>query len=288
MDIQLDQIVEHAGGGRPRIKPELAFAFAYGSKVPSGPIEHILKSLEDCVRRACHELQLKEPGDQAIGRARGDWFEYICDITLRNIPKPMGVAVARLPNVTSLRFEELLIPDQRAMIVEGLQELLRKSDAKLEMSNPDFVCARIEGPLSRVLTEPIRAGNKEDLDRLAKAYQDLRGQLDFRNILFCIGTKTSTRADRRYQLIHEASVVKALVAHLQVRCWYPHHSVRYYVMATDLTDADREVFRTAATHSITDVFAQPVRAIDDVFPVTTVEDIQQAAHEMLSRCNLTA
>jgi hypothetical protein len=90
-------------------------------------------------------------------------------------------------------------------------------------------------------------------------------------LLFGLTVKTSLRPDRRYQAVHEANTLKAVVAHLSARLWDRGISCAYYTLTQSASDADVDVFHTAAIQSVVDVNREPMRAVDGVAQVDTIQ-----------------
>src|SRR5262249_37999320 len=94
--------------------------------------------------------------------------------------------------------------------------------------------------------------------------------------------KASLRPDRRLQMPHEGSLMKALYMHLQTRLWMLSPArLKYYGIATAVTDADRQALRTVSTPSIVSVQIIPEPAVDDVYEVDSFNAGYAAMAQML-------
>src|SRR5690606_1570365 len=94
--------------------------------------------------------------------------------------------------------------------------------------------------------------------------------------------KTTFRPDRRLQIPHEGSLMKAIHVHLQTRSWINDpKALKYYAAATKVNNSDREALKTVATHSITNVSSKPQAAVDDVFVIDSVEQLHDSREVIL-------
>ena len=77
--------------------------------------------------------------------------------------------------------------------------------------------------------------------------------------------------------------MKALYAHLQTREWITApKGLKYFAIATKVTNPDRNSLKTVATHSLTTVFSLPQAAVDEVFEVNTLQQANHAFSAILS------
>lgn len=73
----------------------------------------------------------------------------------------------------------------------------------------------------------------ETLDKIDNIYRDFIGYAELDDIAGYLSVKTSLRPDRRLQLAHEGSLMKAIYTHLQTRTWTINpKGVKYYGAAT--------------------------------------------------------
>ena len=96
-------------------------------------------------------------------------------------------------------------------------------------------------------------------------YNFLKGKLQLEQVKAAASLKTSNRPDRRYQPLFEAAMIKAMGYVLQQN-W------QYYMVATELTPADRTIFTTAvAPHSI--ALEPNFKLVDGTYPYTRKKDL---------------
>ena len=187
-------------------------------------------------------------------------MEWVLGVTFWNavarVPE-QNAAIVKLPNANQMKFHELYEPTARGYL-EDLINSLESHNIQLTMSNPDFVCvANLPEDVMSHFREPLVMGGTS-ADTIDQAYQNLIGQCDASSILFALTVKTSVRPDRRYQIVHEANVVKTLVAHLAGRSWDRDLYTAFYAMiGNKVSESDREVLRNPATYSLVQVSWTP-------------------------------
>ncbi len=186
-----------------------------------------------------------------------------------------------LPNANQLSFHELFESRSR----EYLEELflsLENDDIAMEMSNPDFLCVtNLPGDVARHFSDSL-VMSSGTIDRLNNACQQVIGKCHANSVPFVLTVKTSIRPDRRYQVVHEANVVKTLMAHLSGRFWDKDLYSAFYAMVVErVTESDRQVLRNPATYSLVQVSWQPVALVDDVFHIETLDQVKGIVQELL-------
>lgn len=221
----------------------------------------------------------------ALSNAHGDWYEWMLAIASWNLSaEHLGLNVAiPLPNKLLLQLSSLYVESLSAKIDDLRQKVEESSTVQLISSNPDFVLIRRElaDQLFGTIT-PYSQINVADLERLNSLWTMLVGKCEFEDIVGYLSVKTSLRPDRRLQISHEGSLMKALYVHLQTREWIlDPPGLRYYAMATKVGAPDRDSLKTVATHSITTVASIPEPAVDEVYEVDTLEAANEAFREIL-------
>ena len=151
-------------------------------------------------------------------------------------------------------------------------------------SNPDFVILDVAGlPQADLLRQPIELVEVATIQAIQNRYADFIGLCSLNRIVGYAAVKRSLRPDRRLQIPHEGSLMKALYRHLQTRLWLLNPpGIRYYALAGQMSNADQLALRTVATHSITTVFNTPEPAVDDVFVVDSIAQAIAAFQTMLA------
>lgn len=220
----------------------------------------------------------------SLSNCHGDWFEWLLAIVGWNVSLSSGKSFVpfMIPNVK--QFDSLsLYNDQLFSMVQHLRQQVRHATVELITSNPDFVVARRAVANGLPISGPISAITPSLLDALKSIYRDFVGRCDYGDICSYASAKTSLRPDRRLQIPHEGSLVKALHVHLQTRLWITNPPVlKYYAITARAGEADRSALRTVATHSITTVTSTPQAAVDDVFAVATLQEAWDAFDQILS------
>lgn len=278
-----------AGQKTHRISRATVVDCIYRGLVPSGSIRDTLDSLQSQVRAAASAIYGSSAGAALSGglrNARGEWLENILGITFWNAAAEVSngsTAIVKLPNANQLSFHQLFEPRSR----EYLEELFRSledDDISMEMSNPDFLCVTdLSGDVAEYFSDKLTM-SISTIDRLNNAYQQIIGQCHAINVPFVLTVKTSIRPDRRYQIVHEANVVKTLMAHLSGRFWNKDlYSAFYAMVAGRVSDSDRQVLRNPATYSLVQVSWQPVALVDDVFKIESLEQVDDTVQALLRR-----
>ncbi len=284
--VEADHKIEH----KTNLRRENCFIAAFASGLPPDniPIKDIMKAMQTAINQACAKLGLPAVNANAFNNARGSWFELLVTITLWNIridhPKYHSSVLVKLPNVGTLKFIDLFEPRARAML-NDLEISLSLKGVNLVTSNPDIICvSNLQGMdfTSEFQTKFLNA-NQDCITTITNAYTKIVGKCKHNSIRFGLALKASTRPDRRLQIPHEGSILKAINAHLQTRFWDASHNIYYYAAtASPITQADREAFKTAATHSITDVNVKPMPAVDKSFYLATLSDVKAMFEECMA------
>jgi hypothetical protein len=159
-------------------------------------------------------------------------------------------------------------------VLKGLFKSLEKKGIKMTLPNPDFVCVTgLDKTLQPFFEKKIKSNSLEDVETINQAYQRVKGLCDYKSIRFGLSVKHEIKPDRRYLIVYEGSLVKAMVAHIQARYWDSSYVMKYYgLVHQPMSAPDREVYLNPSIDSITDVHATPRKAVDEMVQVDTVED----------------
>lgn len=123
----------------------------------------------------------------------------------------------------------------------------------------------------------------ESILTIQTAYRNFEHTCDFDDIIGYVSVKTSFRPDRRLQIPHEGSLMKAIYTHLQTREWIiKPKGLLYFAIATKVGTPDRVALKTVATHSITTVHSIPQAAVDEVFEVNSLLQAQIVFDQILN------
>jgi len=272
-----------------RITPTIAFDCVYRGLIPKGSIRDFIDGLEGQVRKAAEARYGSTAAARLSGgiqNVRGDWLEHILGVIFWNTvasSKYKNTAIIRLPSAARLHFHELYEPRARGYL-EELFASLQPHNIQMTMSNPDFICvSNLPSNIAALMQSPVELG-ESSAAVIVNTYQSLRGVCGAQSIPFVLTVKTSVRPDRRYQIVHEANVVKALVAHLAGRFWQKELYTAFYAMvASPVSDSDREVLRNPATHSLVQVSWTPAPLVDEVYAIDSVDEVTEIIGQLLDR-----
>lgn len=262
-----------------KIHGKLVLACAYQGTLPNGVLSDIMIYLQGYISDAQNQLSLpKASQDLSLNNIRGTWTQYIFSSLAWNYfaAHPHGNSCfVHLPSISTLRFIDLFDPDASAALKNGLLDRLESQGVTLSISNPDFLCIRDVYPEDMLIfREKICNLSLDSQERMDSAYKNLLHSCSYSSLRYGIALKTSLRSDRRYQVAYEGSVLKALIAHLQVRFWDVSFETKYYtVVANKVGPEDRRALTAPATHSIVDVHTPPIKAVDEIFEVRSTQDI---------------
>lgn len=290
LDEQIEEELEEGDTGllrydknsKPVINAVGAFLQVLGGALPDAgvPLLDSIKSIETQITSA-----QKGIAQGAFNNVRGSWFEWLLSIAAWNAHIEDETPYIALPLVKASEFDcsRLYIPALHDM-VEHLRTEVRKSGVELISSNPDMVILnRPEIAATLDLPRPIETIDLKVIRSIRHAYKAFIGQCELDHIAGYVSTKTSLRPDRRLQMAHEGSLMKALYVHLQTRQWLTNPpGIKYYGLSAEINAADRAAMQTVATHSITTVASIPQRAVDAVFQVDTMARAREVFGEILS------
>jgi hypothetical protein len=280
--------VKKEEGEQARITRSTIFDCVYRGLSPEGSIPKIILDLENQVRKAADARYGVGTGQSLTGgmnNSRGEWLENILKLIFFKEAIEFNGArtvILKLPNASQLSFHDLY--EERANnYLKELFASLKKRGIEMTMSNPDFVCVTNLPDNIDLSTESATVSEKllRDLDI---GYQKLLGLCSAKSIPFVLTVKTSTRSDRRYQIVHEANVVKSLVAHLAGRFWQQDLYTAFYAMiSSNVSASDRATFHNPATHTLVQVNWNPVRLVDEVYQIDTVQGVRETVKELLEK-----
>lgn len=263
------------------IKDE-AFCTLYESDGPnSNPLFNKLFKVWDSRIKAIDP----EVTRNALSNAHGDWYEWLIAIEAWNnfFATDLSDLAILLPNVSQFNVSDLYSKELAGLTNDLRDKLNENSDVQLISSNPDFVI--INGSLARKIlkaNQPISEITVPAIRELQGVYKKFLHACEFHNIVGYISVKFSLRPDRRLQLSHEGSLMKALYVHLQTRQWILNPiGLKYYAMSGKVGPRDRSALKTVATHSITTVNSLPQAAVDEVFEVNSQEQALEALKQIL-------
>ena len=222
----------------------------------------------------------------ALNNVHGDWYEWLLAISAWNYcAENKGANLALLtPNISQFDVSRLY-KDKLFNLIQDLREkVLKSSSVQLISSNPDFVIIDrrvVDAEIEKI--EKISEVTQNTIILIENAFKSITGKCEFDDIHGYVSVKTSFRPDRRLQIPHEGSLMKAIYTHLQTREWIINpKGLKYYAIATKVGNPDRAALKTVATHSITTVHSVPQAAVDDVFEVNSLQQAQEVFSQILN------
>lgn len=245
-------------------------------------------SFNDIVAHIGDEVKAEYDVTQgALNNCNGDWYEWLIAIKAWNKRVQSDkeqLAALLLPKVSSYNVADLYVDEISDLIADLISKVSNSTDVELITSNPDFVLidpSHIDLP--HWFHEPIDLITEDVVGRLESAYKCFHDQCELNHLRGYISVKKSMRPDRRLQIPHEGSLMKAIYTHIQTREWIMEpQGIRYYAASADLTGADRAALKTVATHSITTVHKLPQAAVDDAFIINEPDEVDAALEAMLA------
>ena len=266
-------LIRKLSSGKSQIIKDQAFVDLLNGNLPNRlhKISDIFDDMDAKVRK-----QDKAITREALSNSHGDWYEWLLAISAWNtfINSPNANLALLLPNISQFDVAHLYVTELASLIEDLRRKVQNVAQVKLITSNPDFVMIKRE--VANEIVQNQRVIERFDtttIDFLNSLYASFINQCEFDQILGYISVKTSFRPDRRLQIAHEGSLMKAIYIHLQTRKWVISPlGLRYYALATRVGNPDRNALRTVATHSITTVSSLPQAAVDDVFEVNSLEE----------------
>lgn len=275
-------IVEYKNSGKPRIQRAEAFCTLLEGKIPakSRSFVEILNYIGSSVRK-----KFPKVSREAVNNCRGTWYEWLIAFSAWKFcaERSNEFMILVLPSVTTFDVTRLYIPSLFSHIEDFKKKVNEQAGVHLITSNPDFLIVNTTGiQMEQFSISPNMELSKENIENLESAYQYFEHQCSFENILGYLSVKTSLKPDRRLQLAHEGSLMKAIYIHLQTREWIISPSgLKYYAAALEANRADIRGLKTVATHSITSVQSTPQAAVDEVFIINSIEQAEDAFTRIL-------
>lgn len=271
--------------GKSQINKTAAFCEILEQQLPNPdtPIKELLDHFDLVIQQASPSIT-----KQALSNAHGDWYEWLLAIQAWNyhVETPSSFLAINLPNINQFDVGRLYTDELYNFILDLRQKVTVASAVSLITSNPDFVIidtANIHLP--NHFNEKIITIDQSSILMIQQAYQHVEKKCDFNDIVGFLSVKTSFRSDRRLQIPHEGSLMKALYTHLQTRKWIlSPKGLKYYAAATEVGTEDKNALKTVATHSITTVHSIPQAAVDEVFTINSLNQAvavyRQILHEV--------
>ena len=268
--------------GKSQVMKDIAFCTLLKGKLPlkGKSIIELISDFDKDVSTA--DITVTK---DALNNVHGDWYEWLLAISAWNYcaaNKKANLALLT-PNISQFDIARLYNDKLYNLIQDLRDKVLKSSSVQLISSNPDFVIIDrkvVNATIKKI--EPITKITPQIISKIESTVREFMGKCDFDDIHGYVSVKTSFRPDRRLQIPHEGSLMKAIYTHLQTREWIINpKGLKYYAIATKVGGPDRAALKTVATHSITTVHNIPQAAVDEVFEVNSLLQAEQAFAEIL-------
>jgi len=232
-------------------------------------VNEIIDWIKKKTGEAFSRIYGKNPEGGALNNATGRWNEFIATSLLSEIVLEINTdndacsAVFSWPNSQSQKEGAEEASSKFLSLFKSSEFASGQPLAKLAlfkdyifMPSPDYIIVVLGKNGVATSINPLLEQQVKNPDSLA-LYNFLKGKLQLEQVKAAASLKTSNRSDRRYQPLFEAAMIKAMGYVL-------HQNWQYYMVASELTPADRTIFRTAvAPHSI--ALEQNFKLVDDTY-----------------------
>lgn len=203
----------------------------------------------------------------SIANITGRIYEWIFAIDCLNyLGNNKGdLLVLKLPTISSLNIYDLLIYSDRIKF-KRLQERLKGTHGiNIITSNPDFIVLNAK---KIMMSEAIKNFSGESLDKIDNYYRNYLGRIDVKSIYGFISLKSSLRPDRRLQIVHEATITKAIFDAIDNT-----KKINFISASLAHNEKDKAALNTVAIHTLH--HENPVPAIDLTITMAARNDIKK-------------
>lgn len=250
-------------------------------------VKEIIDWIRNKTREAFSSIYGKNPEGGVLNNATGRWNEFIATSLLSEIVWEINTdndacsAVFSLPNSLSQKegaeeaSSKFLSLFKSSEFASG-QPLAKLAPFKdyIFMPSPDYIIVVLGKNGVATSINPLLEQQVKNPDSLA-LYNFLKGKLQLEQVKAAASLKTSNRSDRRYQPLFEAAMIKAMGYVL-------HQKWQYYMVASELTSADRTIFTTAvAPHSI--ALEQNFKLVDGTYLYARKTDLMPLVESALTQ-----
>lgn len=240
-------------------------------------VGEIINWIKNKTKEAFSAKYGENPTGGALNNAAGRWNEFIATSLLSEIVFDINqesstcIAVFSLPNSRLQREGADEVSSKLLSLFSKNEFAAGKALAKIAsfknqifLPSPDYIIAVLENGNISTSVQPLLEQQATTPDSLA-LYNLLKGKLQVKEVKAAASLKTSNRPDRRYQPLFEAAMIKAM-GYVLEQNW------QYYMVASELTSADRTIFSTAvAPHGI--ALEQNFKLVDGTYLYSRKEDL---------------
>lgn len=209
-------------------------------------------------RKAKIETDGRPPAQGSLNNCRGQWFELIFYKYFWEeikITKGKGIDFLRMPSATKgKKITKLFLPEQNKKIRE-----LRPAT-----SNPDYLAL---ADLDDLLTDTEKRTWYENFNHV-----EFFGKVDLTKVKAIVSIKTSSRPDRRYQLLHEANMMKTLCSVSY------NHKIQFVVVELESKKANEEAFGSSSILSMLEnkhIGTELSKTVDHSITVNKISDVSK-------------
>ena len=257
--------------GKESIDSKVTFCSALNDRNPL-EMEDFDIFFTDCLDLVQSEFS---PSSNAISNVRGNWYEWLISVGfifyISELKDLTCNLLFPLPNVSGLDHYSLYVDDIYKYI-RDLREKTEKLGVSLISSNPDYII------ISRELgfrIPNITRINEETISEIEGYYRLYLNKCGLKDIIGFASVKSSLRPDRRLQLSHEGTLVKAFYEHLKSRLWETEAiGLKFYCCSMNVLQPDINALKTVSTHSILSVNTKPERAVDYIQKVSNGSELK--------------
>lgn len=278
----MNPVIEYDKSGKPTIKRAETFCSVLDSKLPASHTS--IKALFDSIDEQIISQHPKVK-KEALNNCHGDWYEWIIGASAWNfrIDNDKSYLLLSIPNIKQFDVAALYKKELFDYIADLRNKVFKAADVELITSNPDFVIINSQNfNFGSDFNNKFEKIDDKAVNKLQTAYSFFTNLCGFEDIVGYLSVKTSLRPDRRLQISHEGSLMKATYVHLQTRDWIINPAgLKYYAASTEIGEADRKALKTVATHSITNVQSVPQAAVDDVFKIDSINEAYDAFEKII-------
>ena len=217
-----------------------------------------LDALSEIAKTAAIQTYDVPPHPGSINNCRGQWFELIFyKFFWEEIKKHRGKGIdfLRMPSATkNMKITDLFLPEQN--------EKVRK--LRPATSNPDYLVLTNLEDLLTDLKNRTWYENFQDVDFF--------GRVDLKKITAFLSIKTTSRPDRKYQLLHEANMVKTICSASY------NHNIKFVVVELESKKANQEAFQSSSIMSMVEnkhLGTGLCKTIDSSITINMISDVSK-------------
>lgn len=221
----------------------------------------------------------------SIANTKGRIYEWLFAVDCINHFKVTGnkFLILKLPTVSSLNIYDLITPHETMPLDEMKRELQENYGLNLITSNPDFIILdtsklnEIQINIDKInIINCLSPANLQEVDQ---HYRMFLQKVEIASIHGFISLKSSLRPDRRLQIVHEATITKAIFDIMN-----KNKKINFISASLMHNEKDKSALNTVAIHSLNNQTPEP--AIDLICSINMEDDIK-ALFSALSKISTT-